>query len=80
MAAQPMGGRRRSRSSPGGRSRGSWLGGIRDALDGLVRTSPARFAILIFASLVLITTLLLALPIARAGERSARGTRHRRRP
>lgn len=71
MAAQPMGGRRRSRSSPGGRSRRSWLGGIRDALDGLVRTSPARFAILIFAGLVLVTTLLLALPIARAGERSA---------
>lgn len=71
MAAQPMGGRRRSRSSPGGRPRRSWLGGVRDALDGLVRTSPARFAILIFASLVLITTLLLSLPIARAGERSA---------
>lgn len=71
MAAQPMGRRRRSRSSPGGRPRRSWLGGVRDALDGLVRTSPARFAILIFASLIFITTLLLSLPIARAGERSA---------
>jgi trk system potassium uptake protein TrkH len=71
MAAQPMGRPWRSRRSPGGRPRRSWLGGVRDALDALVRTSPARFAILIFASLVFITTLLLSLPIARAGERSA---------
>jgi trk system potassium uptake protein TrkH len=71
MAAQPMGRRTRPRRSPTGRPRRSWLGGVRDALDGLVRTSPARFAILIFASLVFITTLLLSLPIARAGERSA---------
>lgn len=71
MAAQPMGRPWRSRRSPGGRPRRSWLGGVRDALDALVRTSPARFAILIFASLIFITTLLLSLPIARAGERSA---------
>lgn len=52
-----------------GRSdRRSWLGRLRDAVDMLVRSSPARFAILVFASLILVTTLLLALPIARAGE------------
>ena len=50
----------------------TWLGGVRDAIDGLVRSSPSRFAILVFASLILVTTLLLSLPIARAGE--GRGT------
>ena len=59
MAAQPVGRR--------GVARRSWLGRARDAIDGLVRSSPSRFAILIFAGLVLITTLLLSLPIARAG-------------
>ncbi|MEI5584204.1 MULTISPECIES: TrkH family potassium uptake protein [unclassified Agromyces] len=70
MTAQPVGRRGLSRRSPGGRRR-SWLGGVRDAIDALVRSSPARFAILVFASLVLITTLLLSMPIARAGETSA---------
>jgi len=36
----------------------------------LTTSSPARFAILVFTGLILITTLLLTLPIARAGERS----------
>lgn len=65
MRAQPMG--------RGGRgNQRSWPGRLRDALDGLVRSSPARFAILVFAGLILITTALLSLPIARAGE--GRGT------
>ena len=52
-----------------GRSdRRSWLGRLRDAVDSLVRRSPSRFAILIFAGLILIFTLLFSLPIARAGE------------
>ena len=59
MAAQPLGRR--------GLARRSWLGRVRDALDALVRSSPSRFAILIFAGLVMITTLLLSLPLARAG-------------
>ena len=59
MAAQPVGRR--------GFVRRSWLGRVRDAIDALVKSSPSRFAILIFAGLVLITTLLLSLPIARAG-------------
>ncbi len=50
----------------------TWLGGARDAIDALVKSSPSRFAILVFASLILVTTLLLSLPIARAGE--GRGT------
>ncbi|WP_350347982.1 potassium transporter TrkG [Agromyces sp. G08B096] len=49
----------------------SWLGRARDALDGLVKHSPSRFAILIFAGLILIFTLLFSLPIARAGEGSS---------
>jgi Trk-type K+ transport system membrane component len=60
MTAQPM--RRR------GTARRSWLGGLRDAVDGLVKSSPSRFAILIFLALVMVFTLLLSLPIARAGE------------
>ena len=43
----------------------------RDALDALVKSSPSRFAILIFAGLILVFTLLFSLPIARAGERSS---------
>ena len=51
-----------------GRSdRRTWLGRVRDAVDSLVRRSPSRFAILIFAGLILIFTLLFSLPIARAG-------------
>ncbi|MFD4422315.1 TrkH family potassium uptake protein [Agromyces sp. NPDC058484] len=63
MRAEPLG--RRGRFD-----RRSWLGRVRDAIDSLVRSSPSRFAILVFASLILITTLLLSLPIARAGEAS----------
>ncbi|HZW41049.1 MAG TPA: potassium transporter TrkG [Agromyces sp.] len=50
--------------------RRSWPGRARDAVDSLVKNSPSRFAILIFAALILVTTLLLSLPIARAGEGS----------
>jgi trk system potassium uptake protein len=56
----------------GGVDRRSWLGRARDAIDSLVKSSPSRFAILIFTALILVTTLLLSLPIARAGE--GRGT------
>ncbi|MDF2573603.1 MAG: potassium transporter Trk [Agromyces sp.] len=60
MRAQPTG--------RGGRGdQRSWLGRVRDAIDSLVRSSPARFAILVFAGLIAITTALLSLPIARAG-------------
>ncbi|MGR0320696.1 TrkH family potassium uptake protein [Agromyces sp. ZXT2-3] len=45
----------------------SWLGRVRDAFDTLVKSSPSRFAILVFATLILITTALLSLPVARAG-------------
>jgi Trk-type K+ transport system membrane component len=48
----------------------SWLGRIRDLVDGIAKRSPSRFAILIFAGLILIFTLLFSLPIARAGEGS----------
>ena len=63
MRAEASDGRR-------GNIRRSWLGGLRDAIDALVRKSPARFAILVFASLILLWTLLLTLPFARAGEAS----------
>ena len=53
MRAEARDGRR-------GNIRRSWLGGLRDAIDALVRKSPARFAILVFASLILLWTLLLA--------------------
>ena len=36
--------------------RRSWLGGLRDSIDALVRNSPSRFAILVFAFLMLGTT------------------------
>src|SRR5689334_10208591 len=48
----------------------SWLGRLRDFVDGITKKSPSRFAILIFAGLILIFTLLFSLPIARAGEGS----------
>lgn len=47
------------------------LGRLRDAVDGLVKHSPSRFAILVFAALILVFTLLFSLPIARAGEASS---------
>ncbi|GAA3883536.1 potassium transporter TrkG [Leifsonia kafniensis] len=43
-----------------------WFERIRDAVDGLVRSSPSRFAILIFTALILLFTLLFSLPIASA--------------
>src|SRR6478735_2235916 len=63
MRVQPMG--------RGGRfDQRSWLGRLRDAVDAFVKSSPSRFAIVIFAGLILIFTLLFSLPIARAGEGS----------
>ncbi len=49
--------------------RGSILGWLRDVTDSVVSSSPARFALIIFTSLVLILTAILSLPIATA-ERS----------
>ncbi|GAA1779449.1 MULTISPECIES: TrkH family potassium uptake protein [Agromyces] len=46
--------------------RRSWLGRLRDAIDALVKSSPSRFAILVFAALILLFTLLFSLPIATA--------------
>ncbi len=43
----------------------------RDALDHLVEASPARFAILVFAALVLLFTALLSLPVATTSGRPA---------
>ncbi len=54
-----------------GLARRSPLGRLRDAVDGLVKHSPSRFAILVFAALILVFTLLFSLPIARAGEGSS---------
>lgn len=59
MRAQPI--RRLGRVD-----RRSWLGRVRDAIDALVRSSPSRFAILIFAALILVFTVLFSLPIATA--------------
>ncbi|GAA1838787.1 TrkH family potassium uptake protein [Agromyces salentinus] len=63
------------RAQPTGRSgrfdRRSWLGRLRDAIDAFVRQSPSRFAIAIFAGLILVFTLLFSLPIAKAGEASS---------
>lgn len=42
------------------------LGRLRDAVDAFVAATPARFAIAVFGSLVLVFTLLLSLPIATA--------------
>ena len=44
----------------------SWYAWLRDSVDGLVRSSPSRFAILVFTALVLVFTLLFSLPIATA--------------
>lgn len=44
----------------------TWYGRIRDFVDGLARTSPSRFAILVFTALILLFTLLFSLPIASA--------------
>ena len=48
------------------------LARIRNAVDAFVASTPARFAIAVFASLVLVFTLLFSLPIATtSGERAA---------
>ncbi|MCU1424162.1 MAG: potassium transporter Trk [Microbacteriaceae bacterium] len=45
------------------------LGRFRDYFEGIASATPARFAILIFAALILVFTLLFSLPIAtRSGE------------
>ncbi len=59
MRAQPMG-------RLGGFDRRSWPVRVRDAVDALVRSSPSRFAILVFAGLILVFTVLFSLPIASA--------------
>lgn len=52
-------------------SRETVFGRIRDAIDGFVAATPARFAIIIFLSLILVFTLLFSLPIATtSGERA----------
>ena len=43
---------------------------VRSALGDVTTSSPARFAIIVFSGLILVTTLLLTLPIARAGGRA----------
>ncbi|WP_022891173.1 potassium transporter TrkG [Agromyces subbeticus] len=59
MRAQPI--RRLGRVD-----RRSWLGKARDAVDALMKHSPSRFAILIFAALIVLFTVLFSLPIASA--------------
>lgn len=49
-----------------GATRGSMLGRVRDVVDFIAWSSPARFALIIFTVLVLALTSLLALPIASA--------------
>lgn len=46
------------------------LGRLWRTISNSATSSPARFAILIFTTLIVITTLLLTLPLARAGEGS----------
>ena len=45
---------------------GSFPGRVRDTVDGFAAATPARFAIVIFAGLVLLFTLLFSLPISSA--------------
>jgi len=54
----------------GGVDHRSWLGRLRDGVDAFMKSSPSRFAIVVFAALILLFTLLFSLPIARAGEGS----------
>ena len=44
----------------------SWFGRLRAAIDHLARSSPSRFAILIFTTLIMVFTLLFTLPITSA--------------
>lgn len=46
--------------------RGSMLGRLRDVVDFIMWSSPARFALIIFTILVLVLTAVLSLPIATA--------------
>jgi trk system potassium uptake protein TrkH len=43
-----------------------WFGRFRGAIDHLARSSPSRFAILVFTSLIMVFTLLFSLPITSA--------------
>lgn len=52
-------------------SRASLFGRIRDRLDAAIAATPARFAVTIFAALVLLFTLLFSLPMATASGRGA---------
>ena len=45
----------------------SFAGRLRDIVDGFASGTPARFAITVFAGLVLVFTMLLSLPIANSG-------------
>ncbi|HHW82310.1 MAG TPA: TrkH family potassium uptake protein [Actinomycetales bacterium] len=48
-----------------------WWARIRDWVDGIAERSPARLALLVFAGVIAIVTLLLSLPVATAsGERA----------
>ncbi|MEP6479334.1 MAG: potassium transporter TrkG [Rhodoglobus sp.] len=52
-------------------SQEGFLGRIRDGIDAFVAATPARFAILIFLSLVLVFTLLFSLPISTSSGKHA---------
>ena len=52
-------------------ARGPLYERLRDAVDAFAAATPARFAIVIFASLILIFTLLFSLPIATTSGKSA---------
>ncbi|MBN9605409.1 MAG: TrkH family potassium uptake protein [Actinomycetales bacterium] len=54
----------RRRSLRGGRDERSFLARLRDGFDDFARSSPSRFAILVFTSLITILALLLATPWA----------------
>ncbi|WP_051973748.1 potassium transporter TrkG [Cryobacterium sp. MLB-32] len=49
-----------------GHHQSTWYGRIRDGVDHLVRSSPSRFAILVFTALILLFTALFSLPVASA--------------
>lgn len=52
-------------------TRVSLWGRLRDGIDAFIAATPARFAIVIFASLILVFTLLFSLPIATTSGRQA---------
>lgn len=49
-----------------GKTSVTWYGRVRDFVDALVRSSPSRFAILVFTALIVLFTVLFSLPIASA--------------